>query len=103
MRPARVAAVASDGHARLPDGTLLRLPASLAAYAGDVTLLGDHGLAPLPFRDAPSAAPLVLPFDPAGLARALADRESAAASFALAALWLPAAPLLAAPFLGMFA
>jgi hypothetical protein len=95
-------AVARDGHARLPDGALVRLPATLAAYVGDVTLFGASGLASPPFRDAPAAEPLVLPFDRAALARALDDRESAAASFALAALWLPVAPLIAAPFLGMF-
>ncbi|MDB4930611.1 MAG: hypothetical protein JWM10_3095 [Myxococcaceae bacterium] len=95
-------AVARDGHAHFPDGALLRLPAALAGHVGDVTVLGERGLAPAAFRDAPADEALVLAVDLAGLARALDDRESAAASFALAVLWLPAAPLLAAPFLGMY-
>lgn len=93
--------VARDGYAHCDDGTIVRLPAALTGHVGDVVVVGERGLAASVFRDAASAL-FVLPVGIVGWEAALADCEAIATSFALAVLWLPTAPLLAAPFLGMF-
>ncbi|MBP6832236.1 MAG: hypothetical protein KA978_15730 [Deltaproteobacteria bacterium] len=95
--------VARDGHAHCDDGTIVRLPSALAGYVGDVVVIGERRLAAAAFRDAAGRPPMVLPVGIAVWEAALADCEAIATSFALAVSWLPAAPLMAAPFLGMFA
>ena len=71
-----------------------------ATRVGPVVLLGES--APTaPFRGAITAQ-VVLPGELAAWERTLAACDSLAVSFSLAMLWLPAAPLLAAPLLGMF-
>jgi hypothetical protein len=97
--PARHA-VASNGLATSPDGACVRLPHALADYAGPVVLLDAESRAS-PFRADEDRAARVVPGDLARWVRALDETESLATSFALAVMWLPSAPLLAAPFLGM--
>lgn len=95
--------VARDGSVHCADGVTARLPDALADVRGAVLVLGDRALAATPFRDAAAGDYVVVPGDRADFERALVDCEAVATSFALAVLWLPAAPLVAAPWLGMFA
>lgn len=91
---------AGDGVVRCDDGAIERLPAELAGHAGRVLVLG--GPAPgAPFREGTAHGAFVVAAGREAWARGLAEAESAAMSFALAATWLPAAPLLASPLLGM--
>jgi len=91
---------AGAGVVRCDDGAIERLPAELAGHAGRVLVLG--GPAPgAPFREGAGHGAFVVAAGREAWARGLAEAESAAMSFALAATWLPAAPLLASPLLGM--
>lgn len=91
---------AGDGVVRCDDGAIERLPDAFAGYAGRVLVLG--GPAPgAPFREGAGHGAHVVAAGREAWARGLAEAESVAMSFALAATWLPAAPLLASPLLGM--
>ncbi|MFO0605616.1 MAG: hypothetical protein U0324_20710 [Polyangiales bacterium] len=91
---------AGDGVVRCDDGAIERLPDELAGHTGRVLVLG--GPAPgAPFREGAGRGAFVVAAGREAWARGLAEAESAAMSFALAATWLPAAPLLASPLLGM--
>jgi len=89
-----------DGTARCDDGTVVRLPDALAGHTGRVVVLGDPTHV-APFREVPREGVIVLAGSRRWWDEALAESESVAMSFALAVTWLPAAPLLASPFLGM--
>ena len=91
---------ARDGTARCDDGTVVRLPDALAGHTGRVVVLGDPTHV-APFREVPREGVIVLAGSRRWWDEALAESESVAMSFALAVTWLPAAPLLASPFLGM--
>jgi hypothetical protein len=92
--------VARDGAAHCDDGTVVQLPDALAAHRGRVVVLGDPTPA-APFREVAREGVIVLAGSRRWWDEALAESESVAMSFALAVTWLPAAPLLASPFLGM--
>lgn len=97
-----MAGVARDGHAHCDDGTIVRLPSDFVDHQGAVVVLGERGLGGPAFRDVAAGEATVLPCTAAGWERSLAECQATAASFGLAVLWLPSAPLMAAPFLGMF-
>lgn len=96
------AGVSCGAEVRLDDGTALRLPEALSSHVGDVLVIGDGDLGAV-FRTVPGAeGRIVLPVDRLAWDRALTDSEQLNASFSRAVVWLSAAPLAAAPFLGMF-
>jgi hypothetical protein len=90
-------ATAHEGVARCDDGAVVQLTEALR---GPVVLLGESELG-APFREGPPRSALVFAGGVEAWSRALSECESVATSFALAVMWLPAAPLLAAPLLGM--
>ncbi len=91
---------ARDGTARCDDGTVVQLPDALAGHSGRVVVLGDPTQV-APFREVSREGVIVLAGSRRWWDEALDESESVAMSFALAVTWLPAAPLLASPFLGM--
>lgn len=95
---------AREGCAYLDDGTVIRLSEALARHTGDVVVLDEGEGLGVVFRGTSIADGMaVLPISGLAWERALSDSEQIAASFARALLWLSASPLMASPFLGMFA
>ncbi len=90
-------ATAHEGVARCDDGAIVPLTEALR---GPVLVLGEPEMG-APFREGPQRSALIFAGNVETWSRALSECESVATSFALAVMWLPAAPLLAAPLLGM--
>ncbi len=93
-------ATAQQGLARCDDGEVVMLPERIADYAGLVVVLGATARE-APFRGDPTRGATVFAGRERDWMQACDESESVAMSFALAVMWLPAAPLLAAPLLGM--
>ena len=93
-------ATAEQGLARCDDGEIVMLPERIASYRGLVIVIGAT-LRDAPFRGDPTRGARVFAGRERDWTRACDQSESVAMSFALAVMWLPAAPLLAAPLGGM--
>lgn len=93
-------ATAQQRLARCDDGEVVMLPERIADYAGLVVVLGATARE-APFRGDATRGATVFAGRERDWTKACDESESVAMSFALAVMWLPAAPLLAAPLLGM--
>lgn len=82
------------------DGIIVAVPVDTAP-APEWVVIGDPRL-DTPFRTAGVRGTVTLRGTPEAWERSLRECESIAVSFALAVMFFPSAPLLAAPFLGMF-